>query len=447
MSRSFLSRSRVLRTLLALCSCAPAGFCGTFDAPPGFNVETRPEPGSFLLTLPDGSQLYATGPFLGQTIVRRLPGGTLLDFAGPFGSLGGAALSPQTGELVVGESAGPAPLLVLRDLNADLDCLDAGEVQAHPAALPVLSNGAAPLPYDLAFRPGTDELYVSGSTPFGISPTLGVVLRVSGGAATVWAAGLGFAGGLDFAGDALHVADLDAATFAGRVVVARDLDHDGDALDAGESTVFAAGLTGANGLAVAQDGSVYLSGLFDVASGSGSVGRLLPDGDGDGLSDGVDEGFLTGFVFSGGLELLEGPAGLAPGVAGDGQLAVAEFGLDGRVLVRSAPFAGTTLAGTVANESEFTLSVGGEPGAGALLALSLDTAGVTLPGLGDLGLGFGQPHLLLVLAPLDGAGQSAVELALRDAEALVGLAFVAQGFTQQAGETGIGDALLLEVAP
>lgn len=445
MFRSLLARSRVLRAVFATLGLAPAGFCA--DAPAGFNVETLPEPGGFMLALPDGSTLYATGGFGAQSLVRRLPGGALIAFAGPFGSLAGAALSPISGDLVVGESAGAAPLYVLRDLNADLDCLDPGETTAHAATLPVLSNRAAPLPYDLAFRPGTDELYVSGSTPFGVNPTLGVVLRVADGAASVWAEGFGFTGGLAFDGDALVVADVSASTFAGRVVRAQDLDADGDALDAGETVDFAAGLSGANGLAVGADGSVYLSGLFDFGSGSGSVGRLAPDGDGDGLSDLVDEAFLTGFVFSGGLQLVEGPGGFAPGVAGDGLLAVSDFGFDGRLLVRSAPFAGTQLSGSVANDSEFTLTVTGEPGAGALLGLSLDTAGVTLKGVGDLGLGFTQPHLVLALAPLDGAGTSALDILLRDAEALVGLEFAAQGFTLQGGEVGLGHALLLEVAP
>lgn len=445
MFRALFARSRVLRTLLATLGLAPAGFCA--DAPAGFNVETLTEPGSFVLALPDGSTLHASGGFGAQFLVRRLPAGALLDFAGPFGSLSGAALSPATGELVVGESFGAAPLRVLRDLNGDLDCLDPAENLPHAATLPVLANEAAPLPYDLAFRPGTDELYVSGSTPFGVFPTLGVVLRVQGGAASVWAQGFGFTGGLAFDGDALLVADVSAATFAGRVVRARDLDGDGDALDAGEAVDFAAGLSGANGLAVAADGSVYVSGLFDLGSGSGSVGRLAPDADGDGAADAVDEGFLTGFTFSGGLQLEEGPGGFLPGAGGDGLLAVSDFGLDGRILVRSAPLAGTQLSGSVAVDSAFTLTVTGEPGAGALLALSLDTAGITLKGLGDLGLGFSQPHVVLALAPLDAAGASALELVLRDAPGLPGLAFAAQGFTLQGGEVGLGDALQLEVAP
>jgi hypothetical protein len=442
-----MPRFALVRRALFLLGLAPAALCGGFDAPPGFNVETHPDAGGLAHVLPDGSQLLAAGSFGNQSLLRRLPDGTLLDFAGPFGSLAGLAQSPLTGELIVGESAGAAPLLVLRDLNGDLDCLDAGESTPHAVALPVLPNGAAPLPYDLAFRPGTDELYVIGATPFGVSPTLGVVVRIASGSATVFADGLGYSGGLAFHGDTLYAGDLDTGTFTGRVVALRDLDADGDALDAGEATDFAAGLTGANGLAVTHDGRVLISGLFDFGTLTGSVGLALPDGDGDGLSDGVDEGWLTGFTFPGSLFLAEGAGGLQPGASGDALLTVGDFGLAGNVLVRTAPLAGTQLAGSVANDSAFTLTVTGEPGAGVLLALSLDTQGVTLPGVGDLGLGFGAAHVILVLPALDAGGQSALKVVLHGVDALVGRSFVAQGFTLQGGEIGLGDALLLEIAP
>ncbi|MBM3985246.1 MAG: hypothetical protein FJ296_06110 [Planctomycetes bacterium] len=440
-------RCALVRHALAFLGLAPVALGGGFDSPPGFNVETHPDAGSLAHVLPDGSRLLATGAFGSQSLLRRLPDGTLLGFAGPFGSIAGVDRSPVTGDLVVGESFGASPLFVLRDLNGDLDCLDAGERVPHAASLPVLSNGAAPLPYDLAFRPGTDELFVIGATPFGVSPTLGVIVRVEGGAAAIYADGLGYSGGLAFLGDTLYAGDLDTGTFAGRVVALRDLSADGDALDAGEATNFASGLTGANGLAVTHDGRVLVSGLFDFGTFTGSVGLLQPDGNGDGASDGVDEGWLSGFAFSGSLLLEEGAGGLAAGADGDALLTVADFGLDGSVLVRTAPLAGTQLSGTVANNSAFTLTVTGVPGAGALLALSLDTQGVTLSGLGDLGLGFGAPHVILVVSPLDAAGQSALPVLLRDVDALVGSSFVAQGFTLQGGEIGLGDALLLEIAP
>ncbi len=437
----------LFRRLLSLLGLAPAALAGALALPSGFNVETHPDAGPLLLPLPDGSDLLSTGGFGAAGIARRLPDGSVIPFAAGFGSLAGAALSPVTGEIVVGDSFGAAALRVLVDLNVDLDCLDAGEDVPHPAGLPVLSNGASPLPFDVTFRPGTDELYMSGSTPFGVLPVLGVVVKLSGGGSAVFADGLGFAAGLQWSGDTLFVADVDSMTFAGRVVSLRDLDADGDALDAGEAADFATGLSGGSDLALAKDGSLYLSGLFDLGTFTGSVGRLLPDGDGDGTSDGVDEGFLTGFSFSAGLSLSEGTGGFVPGVDGDGLLVAGDFGFDGDLLVRTAPFADLTLTGTVANDSSFTLTVGGEPGAGALLVLSLDQSGLTLPGIGDLGLGFGAPHVILGLVPLDGAGSSAVTVVLHDVDALVGTAFTAQGFTLQDGEIGIGDALDLVIAP
>jgi hypothetical protein len=436
-----------LRRLFTLLGLAPAALAGSLVAPPGFNVETHPDAGALLLPLPDGSDLLSTGSFGAAAIARRLPDGSVIPFATGFGSLAGAALSPVTGDLVVGDSFFAPALHVLRDLNGDLDCLDAGEDVPHPAVLPVLSNGATPLPFELTFRPGTDELYMSGSTPFGVLPVLGVVLEVSGGSASTWAEGLGFAAGLQWSGDRLYVVDVSATDFSGRVVTLRDLDADGDALDAGEASDFASGLSGGSDLAVAQDGSLYLSGLFDLGTFTGSVGHLLADGDGDGLSDGVDEAFLTGFSFSAGLSLSEGPGGFTPGVDGDGLLVAGDFGFDGDLLVRTAPLAELSLAGTVANNSAFTLTVGGEPGAGALLVLSLDQQGLTLPGLGDLGLGFGAPHVIAGLPPVDGAGTSAATIVLHGLDALVGTAFTAQGFTLQGGEIGIGDALDLEIAP
>jgi len=442
-----MSVKLVFRRLFALLGLAPAALAGSLVAPPGFNVETHPDAGALLLPLPDGSDLLATGAFGAAAIARRLPDGSVIPFATGFGSLAGAALSPVTGDLVVGDSFFAPALRLLRDTNGDLDCLDAGEDVPHPAVLPLLSNGAAPLPFELTFRPGTDELYVSGSTPFGVFPVLGVVLEVAGGSAGVFAEGLGFAAGLQWSGATLYVADVNATDFSGRVVALRDLDADGDALDAGEASDFASGLSGGSDLVVAQDGSLFVSGLFDLGTFTGSVGHLLADGDGDGRSDGVDEAFLTGFSFSAGLSLEEGAGGFVPGVRGDGLLVAGDFGFDGDLLVRTAPFADLALTGTVANNSAFTLTVGGEPGAGALLVLSLDQQGLTLPGLGDLSLGFGAPHVIAGLPPLDGAGSSPATIVLHAVDALVGTAFTAQGFTLQDGEVGIGDALDLVIAP
>jgi hypothetical protein len=441
MSSLFLARR-----LFSLLGLAPVALAGAV-APDGFNVETRPDAGPLMLTLPDGSALLATGSFGDSGIARRLPNGTVIPFADGFGSLAGAAVSPVTGELVVGDSFGPVPLHVLVDTNGDLDCLDAGEDLRHPVALPVLSNGAAPLPFEMTFKPGTDELYVSGSTPFFVSPVLGVVVKVAGGSASVFADGLGFAGGVQWVGDTLYAVDSDSSTFAGSVRRLTDGNLDGDALDAGEAVLFASGLTGASDVAVGADGTVYVSGLFDVGTFTGSVGRLLPDGDGDGLTDGVDEAFIHGLSFSAGLALTEGAGGFAPGVDGDGTLVVGDFGFAGDILVRTAPLAGTQVSGTVANNRAFTLTVTGAAGAGALLAISLDLQGFTLAGLGDIGLGFSAPHVVLGLAPLDVGGAAGATIVLHGMDALVGTAFAAQGFTLQGGEIGIGDALSLVVGP
>jgi hypothetical protein len=433
--------------LLAILALLPAAAAGTVDTPAGFNVETHLDAGPLLLPLPDGGALLAIGSFGDEAIVRRLPNGTVIPFAAGFGSLAGAALSPVTGELVVGDSLDAVPLRVLVDLNGDLDCLDAGEDVPHAAVLPVLPNGAPPLPFDMVFRPGTDELYMAGSTHFSVFPTLGVVVRIAGGAASVHAEGFGYAGGLAWRGDALFAADVDTGTFAGRVLTLTDGNDDGDALDAGEAVEFAAGLTGANDVAISADGTVYLSGLLGGPGFSGSVGRLLADGDDDGASDGVEEGFLTGFVFSGSLVLSEGPGGFVAGAAGDGTLAIGDIGLEGDLLVHAAPLATLELSGEVANDAVFTLTLGGEPGAGAIVVLSLDQSGLTLAGLGDLALGFGAPHLILPLAALDGAGQSAISIVLHGVPGLVGTAFTAQGFTLQGGEVGISNAFDLVVAP
>src|SRR5262245_5505644 len=163
----------------ALFAALPAARAGVITTPSGFNVETQAGPGLFAI-LPDGRALYSTGFFGADQLSLRQPDGTLTLFATGFGSLAGLAQSPVTGDIVVGDSFFAPALRVLRDLNHDGDTLDAGEDTPHPAVLPVLSNGAAPLPFDLQFKPGTDELYLSGSTPFGINPTLGVVLRIAG---------------------------------------------------------------------------------------------------------------------------------------------------------------------------------------------------------------------------------------------------------------------------
>ncbi len=440
--------ARLSAALLAAALLSPGALAGGVTLPVGFNVETQPGPGVIAAVLADGRVLLHTGVFLADDLLLRRPDGSVTLFATGIGSLAGLALSPVTGDIVAGDSVFAPPLHVLRDLNADGDALDAGENVAHPATLPVLSNGQAPLPFDLAFRPGTDELYVSGSTPFGTFPVLGVVARVAGGAAAVWAEGLGFAAGMVWSGDVLHAADADSSTFVGRVLTLHDGNADGDALDAGESAVFADGLQGASDLVRAQDGSFYLSGVTGPPPDfAGAVARLLPDGDGDGTTDGVEPTYFGGFSFTGNLTLAEGGAGLLPGAGGDGTLAVQDFNFGVDRLVRSAPAATLTLTGTVKNNAAFDLAVGGESGAGAVVVLSLDQSGVTLHGVGDLAVGFAAPYLLLPLPPLGVPGGGSLHVVLHGVDTAVGLAFTVQGFTLQGGKIGIGNAIDAEVAP
>lgn len=437
-----MSTRALLPALLALALPAAARG-GQITVPAGFNVESAPSAGALAGELPDGSRLLALGSFGNERLERLTPDNQLLPFATGFGSIAGVAVSPVSGDIVVGDSFSSTSLWLLHDGNGDGDCLDPGETVAHPVPLPVLGNGAAPLPFDVAFRPGTDELYVSGSTPFGVNPVLGVVTRTANGVATLYAEGLGFAGGLAHRGDVLYVADLDAATFVGRVLALSDGNGDDDALDPGEAVVFAGGLSGAGSLAAASDGHVYLSGTFDSAGDfSATVTRLLPDGDADGASDGVDETWLDGLTFSTGLHLFEGPGGFVPGVAGDGELHVRDFGFNGHRVVRSAPVATTAVLGAIANNSSFQIVVGGAPGSVAFLVLSLDPAGARLPGIGDLCTGFDSLFEVFGPLPVPGSGEVALPFLLHGLPALVGLPIAVQGAVLEQGELGLARGIV-----
>ena len=174
-----------MRTLLVaglgLAFIAPNGSAGQFDLPSGFNLESAPSASTVFGTLLDGTVLKSTGTFGADDLLAVQPDGSTRLFATGFGSLAGLAQSEVGGEIVVGDSFFAPSLWSLVDLNGDGDALDGGEMTPYVVQPPVLSNGAAPLPFDLAFAPGTDDLYMSGSTPFGVSPTLGVVTRSSGG--------------------------------------------------------------------------------------------------------------------------------------------------------------------------------------------------------------------------------------------------------------------------
>jgi len=432
----------LIAVLLAASLSAPA-HASDLTVPPGFNAETVPQAGHIVAILADGTVLLSTGAFLADELSVLHADGSVTLWADGFGSLAGIAQDPLTGDVVVGDSEFAPNLRVLRDLNDDGDAMDAGEDTAHPAPLPVLDNGGVPLPFALAFRPGTSELYMSGSTHFTIFPTLGVVVRITGATATVWADGLTFGGGLLWDGADLIAADAyltPSFDFFGRVLTLTDGNADGDALDAGESVVFADGMPGASAVVKAADGSLYVSGMTDPLDFSGGIARLLPDDDADGMSDGVTDIYFDGFGFAAGMILMEGPVGLTPGAHGDGELLVQDFGIPGWKALRSAPTAVLTLDGVIADDSAFTLDIAGDVGAAPLVVMSLDQTGMTLPGIGDLCLGFAQPNVILTLPAITGTSSS-VTLALHGVDDAVGLPLTIQGFVVQSGKIGIGNAL------
>jgi hypothetical protein len=393
----------VLLILAAVANRAPAG---EIVVPSGINAETRPAPGPVLAWLADGSTLLSTGTFGAEQISRLDPDGTLTVFAEGIGSLAGLAVSPSTGAIVVGDSSGGEPLLVLQDLNGDGDALDPGETAPHPATLPVLEGGTPPVPFALSFRPDAvpEELFITASSP-------GVVLRVIADRATVYADGLQFPAGMVWDGEQLYVAnsDLDPFfNFTGRVMIYTDADGDGDALDAV---------------------------------------------DGDGRSDAVEPAWASSLgSFSTDLQLAEGPTGLVPGVEGDGELWVTLFQEDfsllaGNVILRSAPHATTRLHDPLAADTLVELAVHGEPGAGALMVLSLDDQGATLFGIGDLGAGFAAPYLILSLGRIGPHGSATTLVPLHGVGAAAGATVVIQGVTLQAGEVGLGNVLAPVLAP
>ena len=431
--------------LAALALPSPAGVVTT---PDGFDVETVTPGGPLVTQLADGRVLLSTGVFGADELSVSLPGGQTQLFARGFGSIAGVAESPLDGTIVVGDSFGATPLWRLTDLNADGDALDPGENVPHPAVLPVLANGAAPLPFALVFRPGTDELYMTGSTPFAVSPLLGVVVRIEGGAASVYAEGFGFAGGATFVGDALFVADLDAATFLGRVVALTDGNADGDALDAGETVTFADALSGASDVVRAGDGTVYVSGMTDPADFSGAVARLLPDDDGDGATDGVDELYFDGFAFAGNLTLFESAGPFIPGSAGAGRLHVGDFSVSGGDrAIRSTPFCDLMVDGSFSTSTPFDVVIEAAFGAQTVFVLALDTAPSTLTGIADVCFGFGAPFLIVSGGTVGGAGQTLTSVSLGGAGGAIGLPLACQAFALEAGRVGASEGLVAPILP
>lgn len=416
-------------TPLALAAglAAPA-LAGDFTMPSGINLESVPG-APVVGTLTDGTLLYSTGGFGAEELSTRNPDGSFTPVADGFGSLAGVAQSPVTGQLVVGDSAGSAALWLLTDLNTDGDFLDAGETLPHPVQPPMLGSGAIPLPFDIAFRPGTDEFWMTGSTPFGFEPFQGVLTRTVDGVAELLLDDLGFAAGLAFDGDTLYAADLAADFSAGRVIV---MDASGGPV---APTVYAGGLPGASSLALAADGSLYVSGL------SSCVGRLAPDANDDGVADSVETCFLDGFAFSGGLTLVEGAGGFTPGVDGEGTLFVGDFSFAGARTFRTAPLADTAVDGPVVQNSKVTVSVTGAPGAMGFYVLSLDVSGTTISGIGDLCVGFAGLNLISNMRTLDETGEAEWTLLFREYPSLLGEELMFQGFTVEDGRFGIGSGL------
>lgn len=433
----------ILRTtaLAALAASAPAG---DVSVPSGFDVETDAQPALVAGQLLDGTVLYATGSF-GADELSVLDDGTLVPFATGFGSIAGVAQSPVTGEIVVGDSF-PGRLWLLDDANGDGDALDAGEKVLHPAPFPTPAGGGEYLPFDLAFEPGTDDLFVSYST-FGSDPFEGGIFRVADDVLDDYATGYGFAAGLLFDDGELFAADLDEVTFAGRIVRLVDGNDDGDALDAGEQTDFASGLNGASGLVRDDSGAFYLSGTFAADFSTASVTRLVDTNDDD-VADVVDPEWATGFGFTGGLLLVEGAAGFVPGADGDGALTVTDFAATTVPrTIRTGPLADTGLTGTIQSDTTIEIAITGAPDATGVWVLSLDTTAATVPGVGDICVGFSQPHVVSPMLPLGASGTAVTQLVLRDLSAVAGLDVALQAFTFEDGRIGIGDALVGAVGP
>ncbi len=435
---SFIHVTTLRTAAFAALAFVPSALAGDVSVPAGFNVETNAAPALVAGQLNDGSLLYSTGVF-GAGELSLLVDGELVPFAAGFGSIAGVAQSPLTGELVVGDSF-PGMLWLVDDLNDDGDALDAGETIPHPAPFPRPSTGGEYLPFDLAFAPGSNDLFMTYST-FGAATFEGGVFAIADDAFASFADGFGFAAGLLFVDDALYVADLNNTSFVGRVARLVDGNADGDALDAGELTEFATGLNGAGALVQDASGAFFLTGTFAPDFSSASVARLV-DTDDDDVADIVDSAWATGFGFTGGLTLLEGSGGFVPGVEGNGALIVTDFAATTVPrTIRTAPLATTSLVGTISSFSTPEIVVGGTPGASAIWVLSLDVTGSTIKGIGDLCVGFTGTNIISPMLPIGLGEVSLTLLNLRNLSAVAGLDFGIQGFTFEEGRVGIGNAI------
>ena len=80
-----------------------------------------------------------------------------------------------------------------------------------------------------------------------------------------------------------------------------------------------------------------------------------------------------------------------------------------------------------------------------IVVLSLDTAGVTITGFGDTGVGFSAAHLVSAPLPVNGSGEAVLGVTFHGLDALVGLDLAIQGFVLEGGEVGFGDGLTFVV--
>ncbi|RKY20319.1 MAG: hypothetical protein DRQ55_07995 [Planctomycetota bacterium] len=417
--------------------CLPA-LAGEITKPSGFNIETMASAGPVVEVLADGSLLLASA---GPTLTRQAPDGTLTLFAEGFSSIDGVSQSTLSGDIAVGDLFSPDILWLLRDLNHDGDALDPGERTVFPSTHPLLANGRPALAFDVAYEPGTDTLYMIGTTQFISGETsLPAIVRHADGAGGVYFDELGFSGGLAFREGVLYAGSLHSTFFVGEVFALQDMNDDGDAMDPGENGLYATGLTGASGLAFAQDGSLWISG-GSSPSFAGCVGRLLPDSNADGMADGVEECVFEGFAYSGGLTLFEGAGGFNPGADGEGELWIGDFGFQGNDIARSAPLAETEVVGNVALNEVIDVIVRGAAFADGMFVISLDTSGPTFPGIGDLCAGFNDLHAISPLMDLGPDGEATCRMSLRDLEFLQGRPLVIQAFTLEDGVFGIGNGL------
>lgn len=286
-----------LLALLTLSALSPSGASAqhltVHSVPPGYTASSlelgQPFAGALAFDPADPNRLYAAVGFFGNMSVLRVEAdtGTTATVAGPFGGIGGLALLAN-GDLIISENHTPGPdavttdtLIRARDLNADGDFLDPGELTELIA--PILTGGnftGAQIAVAPAGDPSgipTGSLLVQtadGSTDSELLVVLdpesdSPAFRPAGGA---YFSGFQYNGGFGFApgGEIIHgESELDLFTFMSQGRIRALVNTNGDEeIDADESHVIVdqadlqAGLTD---LTVSGDGMVFFG------EGSGQV--------------------------------------------------------------------------------------------------------------------------------------------------------------------------------